>query len=416
MRNRATQLILGALLLGVLVGTVCHALADGPADATRIAGYFMVISDLFLRLIKMIIAPLVSSTLIVGIAHMGDSSALGRVGVRTLAWFLPASVISLLLGLLLVNLLQPGAALNLPIPDRDAAAAVAGSAINLRDFITHLVPASFVQALASNEILQIVVFSVFIGVACHAVGEHGKVVAALADSIANVMLAVTSYVMRLAPLGVFAAIAAVVTTQGLAVIATYGKFIASFYFALVVLWAILIGAGWLLVRNDIFRLVRLIRDPMALAFSTSSSEAAYPKTLEQLQRFGISRRIACFVLPVGYSFNLDGSMMYCAFAVIFIAQAYGIDLPWSTQVTMLLLLMITSKGMASVPRASLVVIAATLVSFDLPQGGLLLILAVDQFLDMGRTATNVLGNSIAATAVAKWEGEYTPDKADESST
>jgi Na+/H+-dicarboxylate symporter len=285
--------------------------------------------------------------------------------------------------------------------------AVKGAALNLKEFVTHLVPRSIAEAMVQNEILQIVVFSVFVGIACTAVGHPGRVVADFADAVASVMLRVTDYVMRAAPIAIFAAIAAAVTTQGLGILLTYGKFMGGFYLSLALLWILLALAGYAIIGPRIRRMFTAIRAPVLLAFSTASSEAAYPRTLEQLERFGVSKRVASFVLPIGYSFNLDGSMMYCTFAVLFIAQAYGIDVPWTDQISMLLLLMITSKGMAGVPRASLVVIAATLTTFNLPEAGLLLILGVDQFLDMGRSATNVVGNAVATTVVAKWEKELT---------
>ena len=411
MSGRFTYLIVGAMLLGIVAGYACHQALDAAAAKT-VAGYFSIITDVFLRLIKMIIAPLVFSTLVTGIAHMGHKTAdgvqptsLGRVGARTLGWFVSASLVSLLLGLAMVNLLQPGAGLNLPLPDDHAAVAVQGAALNLKDFVTHLVPRSIAEAMAQNEILQIVAFSIFVGVACTATGAHGKVVSDFADAVAGVMLRVTGYVMKAAPIAIFAAIAAAVTTQGLGILVTYGKFMGGFYLSLAILWGVLFLAGYAIVGPRIGRMIAGIRAPILLAFSTASSEAAYPRTLEQLERFGVSKRIASFVLPIGYSFNLDGSMMYCTFAVLFIAQAYGIHMPWGDQISMLLLLMITSKGMAGVPRASLVVIAATLATFKLPEAGLLLILGVDQFLDMGRSATNVVGNAVATTVVAKWEKE-----------
>ncbi len=409
MSGRFTNLIIGGMVLGILVGYGLHSSLE-PADAVVVASYFSVITDIFLRLIKMIIAPLVFSTLVVGIAHMGDSSgggatSLGRVGARTLGWFVGASMISLLLGLFIVNLLGPGRGLNLPIPAEHAAAVVQASNLNIRDFVAHLVPRSIAEAMATNEILQIVVFSVFVGVACTHLGHHGKVVSELANSVANVMLRITNYVMKAAPVAIFAAIAAVVTTQGLGILVTYGKFMGEFYLAMAILWGLLFVAGLAVVGPRIRRIFAAVRAPILLAFSTASSEAAYPKTLEGLERCGVSKRIASFVLPIGYSFNLDGSMLYCTFAVIFIAQAYNIDVPVADQISMLLLLMITSKGMAGVPRASLVVIAATLTTFKLPEAGLLLILGIDQFLDMGRSATNVVGNAVATTIIAKWEGE-----------
>ncbi len=407
MQRFLTLFVLAAMIAGVAVGYVLHQ-QQPSASWPAIAANFKLITDIFLRLIKMIIAPLVLSTLVVGIAHMGGTGSLGRVGVRTLLWFVTASIFSLLLGLGLVHVLQPGVGLHLPIPE--SGNAPQASALNLNDFVTHLVPTSIFDAMATNSILQIVIFSVFFGVGLAALGEQGRPVVDLAERVSHVMLKVTGYVMNFAPLAVFAAIAATVTENGLDILVTYGRFIGGFYLALLVLWLVLIAAGFVFVGPRILRLIGMVREPTLLAFSTASSEAAYPRTFEELQRFGISRRIAGFVLPLGYSFNLDGSMMYCTFAVIFIAQVYGIELSAVQQISMLLLLMVTSKGMAGVPRASLVVIAATLTQFGMPEAGLLLILGVDHFLDMGRSATNVVGNSVATAVVAKWEGELGPEQ------
>ncbi|WP_342153720.1 dicarboxylate/amino acid:cation symporter [Methylorubrum sp. SB2] len=404
--TRLTTLIFVGMVLGILVGYLCSITWPDPQTAKEISGYIALISDIFLRLIKMIIAPLVFSTLVVGIAHMGDTASVGRVGGKALLWFVGASFCSLALGLVLVNLLQPGHNLNLPLPDTGAGTGIKTASLSLKDFVTHLVPKSAVEAMANNEILQIVVFSIFFGVALAALGEKGKALAHGVEQLAEVMLKVTGYVMNFAPLAVFAAVAATITTQGIGVLVTYGTFLVEFYLSLSVLWLVLLAAGALLVGvNGLKRLIGLIKEPFVLAFSTASSEAAYPKTLANLEKFGVPNRITSFVLPMGYSFNLDGSMMYCTFAVLFIAQAYGIPLSWGQQLTMLFLLMVTSKGMAGVPRASLVVISATLAQFNIPEAGLLLIIGIDQFLDMGRSATNVLGNSIATVAVAKWEGQ-----------
>ena len=405
MKRHFTLYIVIAMLLGIVVGSLLHARISDPAELAELGGYLSLVTDVFLRLIRMIIAPLVFSTLVSGIAHMGNSSALGRVALRSLAWFLLGSLVSLLLGILMVTLLQPGAGLALPIPAADAASGVTTASLTLKDFITHLVPRSIAEAMATNEILQIVVFAGFFGTAVAQLGTRAARVLEFTEQLATVMLRVTGYVMLTAPLAVFAAVAATVSAHGLTILATYGKFIGSFYLSLGCLWGVLLALGFLVLRGRVFELLRLIREPVLLAFSTSSSEAAYPKTLEQLERFGASERIASFVLPLGYSFNLDGSMMYCTFAVLFIAQAYGITLGFAQQLSMLLLLMVTSKGMAGVPRASLVVIAATLSHFHIPEAGLLLILAVDQFLDMARAATNVVGNSIATAVVASWEKE-----------
>ncbi len=407
MAKRLTYLILAAMLAGILLGFALNRGIDDAATLTEVTGYLSILTDLFLRLIKMVIAPLVFATLVAGIAHMGDTAALGRIGARAIGWFLLASLVSLTLGLVMVNLLEPGVGAFAP----DALAKAASSApavdtatFSLKDFITHLVPKSVVEAMAANEILQIVVFSLFFGVAITAVGERAAPLVKGIEALAQVMLQITDYVMRAAPVAVFAAVATAVAEQGGAILLTFGKFLGGFYLSMAMLWAVLFGAALLIVGRRARLIPRYIREPVLLAFSTASSEAAFPRTLEALDRFGVPRRIASFVLPLGYSFNLDGSMMYCTFATVFIAQAYGIDLSLGQEITMLLLLMVTSKGMAGVPRASLVVISATLGFFNIPEAGLVLILAVDHFLDMGRSATNVVGNAVASMAVAKWEG------------
>lgn len=404
MNRLFTAFIVAAMVLGVAVGWGVNQ-GLSPEQAKEVAGNLTIITDVFLRLIKMIIAPLVFSTLVAGIAHMEDAASIGRVGVKTMAWFISASLVSLTIGLVMVHLIAPGVGMDLIDEAAGAAGTVDATKLTLKEFVTHLVPKSIVEAMANNEILQIVVFSIFVGTAVASLDDRAPAVVVLVDQIASIMLKVTGYVMKTAPLAIFAALAATIATQGLGVLVDYAKFVLGFYASLGVLWGLLIAAMLLVVGARATKLLAAIRSPALLAFATASSEAAYPRTLEELQKFGISRRIASFVLPLGYSFNLDGSMMYCTFAVMFIAQAYGIDLSIGQQVTMLLLLMVTSKGMAGVPRASLVVIAATLTYFDLPEAGLLLILGVDHLLDMGRSATNVVGNSVAAAVVAKWEGE-----------
>ena len=401
--TRLTKFILIGLVLGVCLGLLVFNAY--PQQAAGFAAAADLLPGIFLRLIKMIIAPLVFSTLVVGIAKMGDVRAVGRVGIKTFGWFLFASLISLTLGTLLVNLFHPGTTLHIPLPDGAAHGDVTASGLTLKDFIGHTFPVSIADAMARNEILQIVVFSLFFGVAAAALGERARALVDVLDAVSHVMLKVTSYVMLFAPLAVFGALAATVAQNGLGVLRTYGVFMGEFYLALLILWGILTALGGLVIGPRVLSLLRHVRDPLLLAFSTASSEAAYPKTLEQLERFGCSNRIASFVLPIGYSFNLDGSMMYCTFASLFIAQAYGIHLSIGQQVLMLAILMLTSKGIAGVPRASLVVIAATLPQFGIPEGGLLLLLGIDHFLDMGRSATNVVGNSVAVAVVSRWEGE-----------
>ncbi len=403
--NKLTAMILVAMILGVATGYAWRMLAGSDAAIQAFADQLSILTDIFLRLIKMIIAPLVFSTLVVGIARMGDSATVGRIGAKSMAWFLTASLVSLLLGLVMVNLLKPGLGLSLPLPEVTASSGIEKGALTLKDFIGHLIPKSVFDALAKNEILAIVVFSLFFGTAASAVGDKARVLIDVIDAVAHIMLKVTGYVMNFAPFAVFAALAGMVAKEGLSILSTYGSFMAQFYLSLGLLWLALLGMGSLFLKGRVIELLRAIREPALLAFSTASSEAAYPKTLDRLKRFGCSDRIASFVLPMGYSFNLDGSMIYCTFATIFIAQAYGIHLSLSQEVTMMLILMVTSKGMAGVPRASLVVIAATLAQFNIPEAGLLLLLGVDHFLDMGRSATNVLGNAIAASVVAKSENQ-----------
>ena len=410
MGKTLTWWILGALLLGLVVGFGVNSAAS-PETVKEVVYYLGIVTDLFLRLIKMIIAPLVFAALVSGIGHMGgDAKALGRIGGRALAWFVGASFVSIVIGIFAVNLLQPGVGLDLPLPPATAESGITTAGFDLKKFVTHLVPKSIFEALATNEILQIVIFSLFAGVALAKMGEKGAPILKAADAIMHLMLIVTGFVMRFAPLAVFAAVTATIAERGLGVLITYGAFMGGFYVALALLMAVILFAGGLVIgMRRVGRLALEIRDPFVLAFTTASSEAAYPRTLEALERFGVPPKIASFVLPLGYSFNLDGSMMYCSFATIFIAQAYGIDLSIAQEVAMLLILMVTSKGMAGVPRASLVVIAATLGQFNIPEAGLILILAVDHFLDMGRSATNVVGNAVATAVVAEWEGKRSAD-------
>jgi Na+/H+-dicarboxylate symporter len=397
--------ILIAMLIGIAIGYMVFTSFPNKKTAAEIAGYISIMSDVFLRLIKMLIGPLVFSTLVVGIAHMGDAAAVGRVFGKALGWFVTASLVSLLLGLLMANLLQPGHDLGLPLPEIGSSANLATSKFTLKDFVSHVVPKSFVEAMANNEILQIVVFSMFFGVALASLGEKARTLVNAIEELSHAMLKITGYVMKLAPLAVLAAMAATVAVNGLGILLKFAVFMGGFYLSLFILWGLLALAGFFFLGPRIVTLLKLIREPFLLSFATASSEAAYPKILIALDRFGVKRKISSFVMPMGYSFNLDGSMMYCTFAVLFIAQAYDIPLSIGTQLTMLLILMLTSKGMAGVPRASLVVIAATLNQFNIPEAGLLLILGVDTFLDMGRSATNAVGNSIATAVVAKWEGE-----------
>ncbi len=406
MQISLTQRIMIGLVIGIALGWVLHVQFLGQPDLlASIAKNISTISDSFLSLIKMIIAPLVFATLVSGITHMGDTKSLGRVGARTMGWFIGATLVSLTLGLILVNLLQPGvggAELIAQAPTDPVD--LEKKAINFHDVIVHIFPKSIIEAMSKNDILPIVVFSLFFGIAVSAVGEKAAPIAKAVDGLVDVMLKITGWVMAVAPFAVFAAMAAAITKFGPEIILKFIKFVASFYLGLGVLWAVLIFAGWLVIGKRMRPLLAAIKDPILLAFSTSSSEAAYPRTLEALEKTGVPPRIASFVLPLGYSFNLDGSMMYMTFATLFIAQLYGMHIPVADQIVMVLILMISSKGMAGVPRASLVVISGVLAQFHIPEAGLALILGVDQFLDMGRSGTNVVGNAVATAVVAKWEG------------
>lgn len=403
--NRLILYIILAMVFGLALGYGLnqHYSDLSPVELDKKIEPFTLMAEVFLRLIKMIVAPLVLSTLIVGVARVGDIKAVGRIGGKTLIWFVSASILSLFLGMVLVNVFQPGSHMNLPLPTE--VSGIPKASLTLKDFITHLVPSSVIDAMAKNEILQVVVFSLFFGIAAAAIGEKAEPLIKILDAFAHVILKVTGYVMQFAPVAVFGAMVAVIAKQGLVVLKSYSLFIAEFYLGLAILWAILFLVGYFFVGKKVPHLIVRLKEPLLLAFSTSSSEAAYPKTMLELERAGCPNKIVSFVLPLGYSFNLDGSMMYMTFASLFIAQSYGIHLSFATQVSMLFVLMLTSKGIAGVPRASLVVIAGTLATFNIPEAGLALLLGIDPILDMGRSATNVIGNSIATMAVSKMEKE-----------
>jgi Na+/H+-dicarboxylate symporter len=393
MKSRLTWFVVAAMIAGPLFGLLLHAWLGPGAAADSAAADLSLVTTSFLHLIKMIIAPLVFSTLTVGVARMEGTASIARVGAKTLGWFIFASLISMTIGIFMVQLFKPG--MGLPVPHSVAAAIPASTPPTLKDMLDHIIPSSIVQAMATNEILQIVVFSILFGLAASSLGRRVDGLIDAIEQISLVILKLTGYIMTLAPIAVFAALAATVLTQGMGVLLVYAKFIGSFYLALLVLWAFLAFAVFASLGKRVWLLLRAIRSPVLIAFSTASSEAAYPRTLERLEQFGVSPRIAAFVLPLGYSFNLDGSTMYCAFAAL------------HQQIAMLLILMVLSKGIAGVPRASLMVIASTLTYFGLPEQGLVLIVAVDHLLDMGRSATNVVGNAVASTLVAKWENELT---------
>jgi Na+/H+-dicarboxylate symporter len=366
---------------------------------------FTILSDIFLRLIKMIVGPLVFTTLVVGVAKVGDIKAVGRIGGKTMLLFIGATFVSLLLGMLLVNLFEPGQAMHLALPDSHFTTDINKSALSLKEFIGEVFPKSFTEAMAENKILQIVVFSLFFGIGTAAIGEKGKIVIEVMDSIAHVILKITGYVMKFAPVAVFGAIAAVVAKQGMGILSTYAFFLSEFYLSLLILWFLIVLAVFFVLHKRTFTLLDNIKDAMLIAFSTSTSESAYPKVLIELERFGCNNKIVSFVLPLGYSFNLVGSMMYLTFASLFLAQAYNMHLSIGQQTTMLLILMLTSKGVAGVPRAALVVVAGTMAMFNIPEAGLGLLIGIDPLMDMGRSATNVLGNAMATAVVSKWEKE-----------
>jgi Na+/H+-dicarboxylate symporter len=402
-----------AMILGLLAGVAANWLL-APQQTVQLADGLSIITTIFLRLIRMIVAPLVLTTLTVGIARMESVAEIGRIGVRTIVWFIAASLLSLSLGLVLVDLLQPGSGFA---PTHALIAAqhpsVSTNTFNLTTFITHLVPSSIIEAMANNEILQIVVFACFAGAAISTMQEALQPLIQLIEQIAALMLKVTNYVMLIAPAALFSAIASTIATQGPSVLSSYAKFVGGYYLGIVILWSLLFAVAYAVWPGGFEKIWRAVRAPVALAFSTASSEAAYPRLWQALQETGLSRQLVSFVLPLGYSFNLDGSMMYLTFATMFIAQIYHINMSILQQVGVLLLMMVTSKGVAGVPRGSLVVLAATLPVFHLPESGLLIVLAVDQLLDMGRSATNIVGNSVACVVVQRWSGK--PEEAIEAS-
>jgi Na+/H+-dicarboxylate symporter len=407
--NRLTLYILIAMFAGALLGYIVHTQAS-PAFIESFSKNIKLLTTVFIRMVQMIIAPLVFSTLVVGIAKLGDLKAVGRVGGKAMLWFIGASLISLLLGMVLVNFFQPGAGFsNVELDKTEAGKLVSNTQqFSLQQFVEHIVPRSVIEAMATNEILQLVIFSIFFGVAAASMGDKAKVIVKALDAVSHVILKMVGYVMNVAPLGVFGAIAAVIASKGLEVFVFYGKYMLYFLIGIAILWVIMLSVGYLILRKRLPELLRRIASPLIIAFSTTSSEAVFPKLTEELEKFGCKNKIVSFILPLGYSFNLDGSMMYMTFASLAIAQANNIHLDMGTQLTMLLVLMLTSKGIAGVPRASLVIVTATCAMFNIPPEGIALILPIDHFCDMFRTATNVLGNTLATTVVSKWENELGP--------
>lgn len=438
-KNKLISLIIVAMLIGLVIGYVINVSITSNAsnyDETliekienpiikkevqtalkkqeakwqketkkSIASNYSILSDIFLHLIKMIIAPLVLAVLVLGVAKVGDFKSVGRIGLKTMIYFTSATLIALALGLVMVNVFEPGKVMHLDLPDTAIETGIKTNTQTAKNFIDHVIPESIIRSMAANDILPIVIFALFFGVAAAGVGVQGLPIIKAFESLSHVMFKVTHFVMNFAPIGVFGAITAVVIQQGLDVLSGYLYLIACFFGGLLIfVFGVLLLICYAFKVNY-FKLLRDIKEPILLAFSTASSESAMPKTIEALEKHGISNRIVSFVLPLGYSFNLDGSIMYMTFATVFIAQSYGMDISTADQIKMMLILLVTSKGMAGVPRASLVVIAGMLTMFKIPGEGLLLLLAVDQLLDMGRSATNVVGNAVASAVVARLEGE-----------
>jgi Na+/H+-dicarboxylate symporter len=406
--NRLTTLIIIAMIIGLVVGYLVHVGAQADT-AKEYATNAKLLTTIFIRLVQMIIAPLVFTTLVVGIAKLGDLNSVGRVGGKAMIWFISASLISLLLGLLLVNVFKPGTYIDMSAADLGTASELLQKTeeFSLQRFVEHVFPRSIIEAMAANEILQIVIFSILFGIGATTLGDHAKPVIQALEAMSHIILKMVGYVMEFAPFGVFGAISAIVAIKGPGILLFYGSYLLYFMLGIGALWVVLLAVAYLVLRKRTMELLRDISQPLLVAFGTTSSEAVFPKLTEVLERFGCRNRIVSFILPLGYSFNLDGSMMYMTFASVAIAQAYGIELDLGTQVTMLLVLMLTSKGVAGVPRASLIVVTATLAMFGVPPEGIALILPIDHFCDMFRTATNVMGNSLATTAVSKWEGALT---------
>ncbi|HWF85533.1 MAG TPA: cation:dicarboxylase symporter family transporter [Vicinamibacterales bacterium] len=396
MPGLTTQIFIG-LLLGIVVGYLWpgFGLAVKP------------LADAFLRMIKMIIAPLIFATLVVGIAGTGDLKTMGRIGLKAIVYFEIATTVALFVGLALVNVFKPGAGLTMPIGGNESAvAAMAQNQQHAWDIFLHLFPTSVIDAMARGDILQLVVFSIFFGIALAAVGAKGRPLVELLESTAQVMFKFTAYVMAFAPIGVFAAIAATVGGKGLGILLTLGKLVVLMYTGLAVVILVVVAGTAILIRVPFFTFLKAVREPFLIAFTTASSEAALPSALTLMERFGVPNHIVAFVLPTGYSFNLTGTTLYLSLASVFVAQLAGVPMTFGQQLVMMLTLMLTSKGVAGVPRAALVVLTATLTQFGLPLEGAAILLGIDQIMDMGRTAVNVMGNCIATVVVARWEGVF----------
>jgi proton glutamate symport protein len=410
MPGLTTQIFIG-LVLGIAAG---YLWPSSDVNGVHTAGYaeqVKPLADIFLRMIKMILAPLLFSTLVVGIAGTGDMKTMGRIGLKAIIYFEIATTIALFLGLALVNIFKPGAGMSMPMAaDAKAATALVQNQQHAWDILLHMFPTSVIDSMARGDILQVVIFSIFFGIAIAAIGAKGQPVIEVLESTAQAMFKFTGYVMAFAPIGVFAAIAATVGSKGLGILFVLGKLVGLMYLGLVIFALIVLGTVSYLIRVPFLPFVKAIREPMLIAFTTASSEAALPKSLEIMERFGVPKNIVGFVLPTGYSFNLDGSTLYLSLCSVFVAQMAGVPMTIGQQLMMMLTLMLTSKGVAGVPRASLVVLFATLSQFGLPLEGAAILLAIDQVMDMGRTAVNVMGNCIATAVVARWEGVFDDER------
>lgn len=399
-----THWVFGGMFLGILLGSLIFYFGGADKEfKLNLVSHVSVLGDIFLNLIKMVIAPLVFCLLTTGIAKIGDLGSIGRIGMKAMTWFILASLLSLSIGLMLMNIFDASAYIAQPPQhvDSNIINQVHGK-LNLRDFILHIFPKSIVDAMAHNEVLQVVVFAVFFGVAAATLPKDNKIVTVLSET-GDVLLKIITYVMYLSPLAAFSTIFCIISVQGPSVLKLYVFLLLIVIGGLILLWVILNTAAFLFIGRRVFDLLRACKVPFILAFSTSSSESAYPLIIKELEKFGCHSKIIRFVLPLGYSFNLDGSIMYTSIATLFIAQVYGIDLSLGTQIMLMFFLMITSKGIAGVPRASLVIIAGALTAFDIPEAGLTLLLGVDALLDMGRSVTNIMGNTIATTVISKLE-------------
>jgi Na+/H+-dicarboxylate symporter len=403
--NKLFIAIIVSLVLGVILGGIIHY--QFPNLKIEFANNIKLLGTIFIRLVQMIIAPLVFCTLVVGIAKMGDMKMVGRVGAKAMTWFVIASLISLLIGMGLVNWLEPGKGTTINLVDTSSASELIEKthAFSAEDFIKHVVPKSLFEAMATNEILQIVIFSILFGIALASIGKQANPIIKALDVVSHAVLKMVTYIMWVAPIGVFGAVAAAVANYGFDIFNLYKNYLIAFALGILSLWVILLLVGYFILGKKLWTLLKRIKSPLLIAFTTTSSEAVFPKLVEELERFGCKSKIVSFILPLGYSFNLDGSMMYMTFASIFIAQVYGINMQLEEQILMLLVLMLTSKGVAGVPRASLIVVVATCAMFGIPPEGIALILPIDHFCDMARSTTNVLGNALATSAVDKWESD-----------